>query len=79
MKRNHKDGSTKFSDNPFRIRWDILSISSSLLDGVQTEEIIELIQEAMEVYGLKGVGQYEKYPMNEGLILDVKVRYRGDN
>jgi len=79
MEDNRKDGSTKFSDNPFRIRWDILSISSSLLDGVQTEEIIELIQEAMEVYGLSGVGQYEEYPMKKGLILDVKVRYRGDN
>ncbi|HFS85193.1 MAG TPA: hypothetical protein ENK72_01080, partial [Epsilonproteobacteria bacterium] len=55
MKDNRKEGSTKLSDDPFRIRWDILSIASSSLNGVQTEEIIELIQQAMEVYGLEGV------------------------
>jgi len=79
MKDNRKEGSSKYSDNPFRIYWDILSISPLSSDKVDTKEIVDLIQEAMEVYGESGVGQYERYPMKKGLTLDIQVRYRGEN
>nr|WP_320048347.1 hypothetical protein [uncultured Desulfuromonas sp.] len=76
MEKNQKEGSTKFSDDPFKIRWDVLSIFSPSMDGVQTEEIVELIQQAMNAFGFEGVGQYQSYPMNEGLNLDISVRYK---
>jgi hypothetical protein len=72
MHENRKEGSTKFSDNPFRIRWDILSINKpDFLKGVQKEEIIELITEAMIVRGNDGIKKFVKN-------FDIKVRYIGE-
>ncbi len=72
MHENHKEGSTKFSDNPFRIRWDILSINKpDSLKDVQKEELIELITEAMIVRGNDGIKKFVKN-------FDIKVRYIGE-
>ena len=77
-KKNSKESSTKYSDKPFKIRLDILSISPLNLNSFRIKEIVRLIQEAMETYGLDGVVQYDRFPMKEGLDLDIQVRYRGE-
>ena len=72
MHQNRKEGSTKHSDNPFRIRWDILSINKpDSLKDVQKEELIELITEAMIVRGNDGIKKFVKN-------FDIKVRYIGE-
>lgn len=55
---NRKEGSTKFSDNPFRIRWDILSIKPESSDVVSTQEIVDVITEAMIAHADKDLAGF---------------------
>jgi hypothetical protein len=55
MRRNRKKGSRKLSDNPFRMRWEILSISPGSFDDVSMQEIVDIVTVAMVAYGYAGV------------------------
>lgn len=72
MSDNRKEGSTKFTDSPFRIRWEIRSISPESFDGVTMQEMIDIITQAMIARGDKSV---EKFTTN----LDIQVKYVGGN
>lgn len=72
MSDNRKEGSTKFTDTPFRIRWEILSITPESFDDVTTQELIDVITEAMIARGDKSI---EKFVTN----LDIQVKYVGGN
>lgn len=72
MSDNRKEGSTKFSDTPFRIRWEIQSISPESFDGVKMQEMIDIITQAMIARGDKSV---EKFTTD----LDIQVKYIGGN
>lgn len=69
---NRKEGSTKFTDSPFRIRWEIRSISPESFDGVTMQAMIDIITQAMIARGDRRV---EKFTTN----LDIQVKYVGGN
>jgi len=70
MYENNKEGSTKLSDSPFRMRWEILSIKPEEFDDVSTQEIVDVITEAMIARGYAGLRR--QLPNT-----DVKVKYVG--
>jgi len=70
MRRNRKEGSTKISDNPFRIRWEILSIKPESFEDISTEEIINIITEAEQVDNYAGSREFFLNP-------DIQVKYTG--
>jgi len=74
MHDNRKEWSKKFTDNPFKIRWEILSINKpDSLESVSKEEIIELITEAMIA---RGGGESLKMKIVKNF--DIKVKYVGE-
>jgi hypothetical protein len=69
MRRNRKDGSSKMSDNPYRMCWDILAIKPEFFD-ISKQEIIDIITEAEQVDDYAG---FRKFVTS----IDVRVKYIG--
>jgi len=57
MHENRKEGSKNVYDNPFRMCWEVLSIKPELFNDVTTQEIINLITEAMITRGYVFLGK----------------------
>jgi hypothetical protein len=70
MHENRKEWSKKFSDNPFRIRWEILSVKPESFEDISTEEIINIITEAMTARGDRDIEKFVE-------AFDVQVKYIG--
>lgn len=71
MRRNRKEGSTKISDNPFRVCWEILFINPESLEDISTQEIIDIIAEAELVDNYGGSRKFFQNP-------DIQVKYVGE-
>ncbi len=70
MRENRKEGSRKFSDDPFRIRWEILSIKPESFEDTGVQEIVDIITEAFVARGYDGIKKFVS-------SFDVKVKYLG--
>ena len=46
--------STKFSDNPYIIVWNLISFKPVDLYKISREEVIQLLKDALNVYGYAG-------------------------
>ncbi|WP_037588120.1 hypothetical protein [Stenoxybacter acetivorans] len=53
--------SPSFSDNPFQIVWDLLEIDASAVPKMPKTEVIDILKEALLVYGYEGA-KYQKVP-----------------
>ncbi len=71
MERNKEKGSMDTYENPFKMYWNILSLFPESIGEVSTEEIVDVIQKAMESYGYAGMRR--KRPVT-GADVIVKVK-----
>jgi hypothetical protein len=55
LKKIFKESSRKLTDNPFNIVWTLDRISPESIEELSYEEIIELVKEALGVYGTSGI------------------------
>ena len=51
--------STRFSDSPFRIVWDLLALDLSQLPHVSREEVVQVLKDALTTFGHRGA--YRQY------------------
>lgn len=71
MQENKQEGSSNINCNPFKIRWEVLSIETINMIDTNMKEIISLISEAMISKGYVFLGK--QLPN-----IDVKVKYVGE-
>ena len=71
LERDRQGGSRKRSDNPFIIRWNILSLATEESSNINTEEAVDIITEALIA---RGDGMSVNLPEPENVILDVKYQ-----
>lgn len=55
LRKVFKESSRKLTDNPFNIVWSLDRITPEFIEELSYEEIIELIKEALSVYGTRGI------------------------
>ena len=55
LRKVFKESSRKLTDNPFNIVWMLDRISPESIKDLSSEEIIELVKEALDVYGTRGI------------------------
>jgi len=55
LRKVFKESSRKLTDNPFNIVWMLDRIAPEFIEELTNEEIIELVKEALGVYGIDGL------------------------
>ena len=51
-----RGGSSSYKERPYKKVWDLVSLTPSSVDRVSEEELKTIIKEALDVYGLRGMG-----------------------
>ena len=52
LRKNREESSRDYRESPCYVVWELESISS---ESIETETVIEILKEALRVYGIKGI------------------------
>ena len=55
LRKVFEESSSKLTDNPFNVVWRLDCITPESIEELSHEDIVELVKEALNVYGVEGV------------------------
>jgi len=55
LKKIREESSVHYSESPFHIVWELESLSPSTINDIKSEEIEEVLKEALNTYGDNGI------------------------
>ena len=78
LRKDFDESSSKLTDNPFYVTWKLDRINKpEILKDVSDEEIITVLREALNTYGVDGMDNVDIYKIPEENII-VKLKTKGE-